>query len=241
VITVEQVKERLARVYDKIQEAGGDPEKITIVAVTKGFDLDAVKAALEAGISDIGENYAQELIYKAESLTDSLTSNESIKPRWHYLGAVQRRKVRRLAPWVSLWQAVASLDEGKEIARWQPGASVLIEVNVAAEPTKKGCTVEELPTLTRGLRSMDLEVAGLMTVAPPGELALARQVFHRLAQAARELELECLSMGMSDDYDAAVAEGATMIRVGRVLFGERPPKKGSITSTDVRGDNAVGS
>ncbi len=231
-ITVEQVKERLAKVHDKIYEAGGDPEKVTIVAVTKGFGLDAINAALEAGISNIGENYAQELLSKAENFSSLSLPGGISKPQWHYLGAIQKRKVRKLAPWVNMWQAVVSLGEGEEIAHWQPGASVLIEVNVSAEPTKRGCKVEELPMLAKGLRSMDLKVSGLMTVAPPGNLSLARQVFRRLAQEARDLGLECLSMGMSDDYDAAVAEGATMIRVGRVLFGERPPKIGSAASTE---------
>jgi uncharacterized pyridoxal phosphate-containing UPF0001 family protein len=142
--------------------------------------------------------------------------------RWHFLGPVQRNKVRPLAPFVALWQTMDRLAAAEAVARHSPGAAVLAQVNTAGDPAKHGCAPEEVPSLVEGLRALGLDVRGLMTVAPAGPAALARRAFRELAAIGRGVGLSELSMGMTDDLEEAVAEGSTMIRIGRGLFGPRP-------------------
>ncbi len=158
---------------------------------------------------DVGENRFQELLAK----TALRGAN------WHFLGQLQRNKVRQLAPWVACWQSVDRAELGTEIARRAPGARVLVEVNVGEEPQKGGCAPAGVPALVDALRAAGLDVAGLMTVPPHGDEP--RRWFARLREQAVALELAELSMGMTDDYEIAVEEGATMVRVGRALFGSR--------------------
>jgi len=145
--------------------------------------------------------------------------------RWHFLGAVQRNKVRSLAPLVTCWQGVARATEGREIARRRPGSAVLVEVDASGVPGRPGCPPGQVAALVADLVSCDLLVCGLMTVAPR-DRAGARAAFRLVRELADELGLPERSMGMSDDLEAAVAEGSTMVRVGRALFGERPPRNG---------------
>lgn len=222
----------LADARTRIEAAGGDPDAVRIVAVTKGFGPDAVRAALAAGLSDVGENYAQELLTKAAALagtplgTDApgLRGNGGV--RWHFLGAVQRNKVRALAPLLLCWQGVARAVEGEAIARHCPGATVLVEVDFTGASSRNGCPPDEVPRLVAELRSCDLDVRGLMTVAPAGGGGDdARQAFRACRDLADRLDLPERSMGMSDDLELAVAEGTTMVRLGRALFGKRPPRR----------------
>jgi pyridoxal phosphate enzyme (YggS family) len=212
------VREGLDRVRERIVAAGGDPDRITIVAVTKAFGLDAVEAALAADAVHVGENYAQELVAKAEALESGLA------PCWHFIGGLQRNKVRALAPHVSLWETVDRVSLGVEIAKRAPAARVLVQVNISEEGSKGGCTPVEAPDLVAALGDYGLDVAGLMGVAAPGDLDRARSQFAGLAALRAGLGLAELSMGMSADLEAAVAEGATIVRVGSALFGPRPPR-----------------
>lgn len=218
---MEGVAERLAALRERITSAGRDWRSVTVVAVTKGVPFESVEEAYQAGLRDFGENYAPALVGRTAENGEPWFETP---PRWHYLGAVQRNKVRRLAPHVSLWQGVDRVAEGIEIARHAPGAGVMVQVNVTAAPHRNGCSYEELPDLVDGLRQQHLDVRGLMCVASQHD---ARADFARLAEAARDVELAELSMGMSDDLEAAVQEGATMVRVGSALFGPRPaPRTG---------------
>jgi len=196
---------------------------VRIVAVTKGFGADAVRAALEVGLDDIGENYADELVAKAGALSDG--GPVATTPAWHYLGAVQRNKVPRLAPLVSCWQGVARIEEGRAIAHRRPGATVLVQVDVAGLPGRGGCPPGQVSELVGALRGEELDVAGLMAVGRPGPSDEARPGFTLVSRLADALDLPVRSMGMSDDFEVAVAEGSTMVRLGRVLFGERPPRR----------------
>ena len=219
------VARRLAEVRRRIEQAGRDPGSVRVVAVTKTFDADAVRAALAAGLADIGENYASELLAKAAQLAGPVPGGAPA-PRWHYLGAVQRRRVRDLAPVVSWWQTVSRAVEGEAIARRAPGATVLVEVDTTGIPGRGGCPADAVPGLVSSLRALDLDVRGLMTVAPPGPAEQARPGFRLVATLARDLGLGELSMGMTGDLDVALAEGATTVRVGRALFGARPADQG---------------
>lgn len=211
---------RLAGVRHRIEAAGGRLDTVRVVAVTKGFGPGAVAAAAAAGLHDVGENYAQELVAKAAALGPPAAG----AVRWHYLGAVQRNKVRSLAPLVACWQSVARAAEGREIARRQPGAAVLVEVDASGVPGRTGCAAGEAPALVGDLVALGLDVRGLMTVAPRGPGA--RDAFRVVRDLADRLGLPERSMGMTDDLEDAVAEGSTMVRVGRALFGDRPPRPG---------------
>jgi len=216
------VAERLHSVRLRIAQAGGDPSAVRVVAVTKGFGPEAVIAARDAGLHDIGENYANELVAKVAALEGEQSAPSLL--RWHFLGAIQRNKVARLAPVIGLWQSVSRAEEGARIARFAPGAMVLVEVDMTGRPGRNGCPPDDVRVLVARLRDAGLDVRGLMTVAPPGPDEAGR-AFASVGSLADELGLEERSMGMTDDLEAAVRAGTTMVRIGRALFGERPAKR----------------
>jgi uncharacterized pyridoxal phosphate-containing UPF0001 family protein len=165
----------MAAVRERITAAGGDPDRITVVAVTKGFGREAPLAALEAGILHLGENYAQELVAKAAVI------GADPAPVWHFIGGLQRNKVRLLAPHVSLWETIDRAALGAEVAKRAPSAAVLAQVNISGETAKGGCPPAETGDLVAALRDQGLEVRGLMGVAAAGDLDRARAQFGRLA------------------------------------------------------------
>jgi len=224
-----EVADRAAMVRRRIEAAGGDPGAVTLVAVTKGFDRSAVVAATAAGLGDLGENYAQELVAKDDG---------DAEVRWHFLGRLQRNKVRLLAGRVALWQSVDRPELGAEIARRAPGAAVLVQVNVSGEAAKGGCRPVDAAGLVEGLRGEGLDVRGLMAVGAAGGSEVARPGFRTLRGLADRLGLDVRSMGMSGDVEAAVAEGTTMVRVGTALFGPRadPPPRGDQRAEPKAGD-----
>jgi len=211
---------RLAAVRARIEAAAPDPGRVVLLPVTKGFGPEAVRTAVAAGLGAVGENYADELVAKAAAVVGAAGT----PPEWHFLGAVQRNKVARLAPLVSCWQAVARIEEGRAIARRHPGARVLVQVDVAGLPGRGGVPPAEVPGLVTALRVEELDVAGLMAVGPPGPPESARPGFREVTRLADGLGLSVRSMGMTDDLEVALEEGATLVRVGRALFGDRPPR-----------------
>ena len=213
----EAVATRLADIRRRVEASGGDPERVRIVAVTKGFGLDAVEAAVGAGLADVGENYAQELLAKAPSGPGGV--------RWHFLGPVQRNKVRKLAPFVTTWHGIDRPVAAESVAAAAPGAEVMVQVNVTGDPGRPGCARDEVGPLVEHVQELPLELSGLMAVGPAEIGEQTRECFRWLSRRAGELGLRELSMGMSDDFEMAVAEGATTLRLGRVLFGPRPEPK----------------
>ena len=213
--------ERLDEVRGRVAASSRDPGSVRMVAVTKGFGPEAARMALAAGVTELGENYADELVAKAGQVAgDDLGTGQ---PVWHFLGSIQRNKVARLAPVVSWWQGLQRLEEGQAIARRHPRSSVLVQVDVTGLPGRGGCAPDRVPELVAALRDEDLEVAGLMAVGPPGPPDASRSGFALVSSMADALGLPVRSMGMSDDLEVALAEGSTMVRVGRALFGERTP------------------
>jgi pyridoxal phosphate enzyme (YggS family) len=212
--------ERLARLRERIDRASADPGSVRLVAVSKGFGVDAVREALRAGVTEVGENYANELLAKS----DEIASEHAAAPEvlWHFLGAVQRNKVARLAPLVDCWQSLSRLEEGRAIARRRPGATVLVQIDIAGLAGRGGCEPSRAPELVAALADEDLDVAGLMAVGVPGPPDASKPGFALVSSLADRLELPVRSMGMSDDLETALAEGSTMVRVGRALFGDRP-------------------
>ena len=216
------VAARLDGVRHRIEAAGGDVERVRIVAVTKGFAPPIIRVALAAGCRDLGENYAQDLLAKVHALDAEPLGDPP--PAWHFLGRVQTNKVRQLAPHVALWQSVDRPDLIREIAKRAPGAAVLVQINLSGEEQKGGCRFEDAGALVANAREAGLDVQGLMGVGPAGDPQLARPGFDRLVALADELALPERSIGMSGDLEVAVAAGATMVRIGRDLFGPRPAR-----------------
>lgn len=206
-----------AEIRRRIDAAGGDPDRIKIVAVTKTFGPETARATLDAGLHRLGENYAAELVEKAHSLVDCDVS-------WHFLGAIQTNKVGRLAPVTSVFESVTRQKEADAIAVRKPGASIMVQVDFTGRPGRNGVAPSEVTDVVERSRALGLDVQGLMTVAPL-EPESARKAFRRLRELADDLGLPERSMGMTQDLEIAVEEGSTMVRVGRALFGDRPHRK----------------
>jgi pyridoxal phosphate enzyme (YggS family) len=211
---ITDVRERIAAAA---RVAGRDPDAVRLVAATKTVPAERVAEAVALGVVDIGENRAQELLAKAEALDARAPPTTEVS--WHFLGRLQRNKVRSLTPRVTWWQSVDREPLGVAIARHAPGARVLVEVNLASEPQKGGCAPGDAARLVDAFRQTGLRVEGLMTIPPAGDDP--RPWFGALRELAGDLGVHELSMGMTDDFEAAVAEGATMVRIGRAIFGAR--------------------
>lgn len=220
--------ERLDRVRADIarhQATGGWTHPVTIIAVTKGFGPDAVTAAAAAGLADVGENRVQEAIAKMDA---------AALPglRWHLIGHLQRNKAKLVPGRFALVHSVDALEIADALDQRAAAAgtevAVLLQVNVAREPQKSGCDPEALPGLARAVRQRaHLRLEGLMTMAPfTDDVDVQRRTFRGLRVLRDTLQeeglwLPTLSMGMSADFATAVAEGATALRLGTVLFGPR--------------------
>jgi pyridoxal phosphate enzyme (YggS family) len=219
----------LARVRETVarrQEAGGWTHPVRIVAVTKTHGPEAVRAALAAGLTDVGENRVQEALQKQDALP-------GLPVAWHLIGTLQRNKARHAVGRFALIHSVDRAELATELDRRVPPGerqAVLVQVNCSGEAQKGGVEPEGLPALLEELAGLSrLDVRGLMTMsALTGDVAEQRRAFRLLRELRDAAErsgarLPELSMGMSGDYPAAVEEGATMIRLGTVLFGERRP------------------
>lgn len=200
-------------------------DEVSIVAVTKGHPLERAREAAAAGLLDLGENRVQEALAKQDAWPDAPV-------RWHLIGHLQRNKAKLAAGRFALIHSLDSvrLADALESAATAAGIvqEVLVEVNVACEPQKSGVLPEEAPDLVRHAATLDhLRLRGLMTMAPyTPDSTVQRRAFRQLRElrdrlATSDLDLGVLSMGMSDDFEIAVEEGATMVRLGTVLFGER--------------------
>ena len=219
----------LQAVRRRISEAlQGDSRAVTVVAVAKTKNVAAVREAFAAGQRDFGESYVQEALPKIAALGD-------LPIVWHFIGAIQGNKVRDVARHFDWVHGVGRLKIAQALARHRSaerGAlNVCIQVNISEESTKGGATLREAPGLARGVAALPgLKLRGLMGIASPtsdversrAEFARLRRLFEELRGAG--LDLDTLSMGMSQDYEAAIAEGATLVRIGTAIFGERQGK-----------------
>jgi len=202
-----RVRDNLARVRERIGQAGGDPERVEVCAAIKYVAADALPALQEAGIELVGENRAQDLLGKQE-LHGELFA-------WDFIGVLQSRKVKDVAPNVRLIHSVAS-DSALRRLEQHPAREVLVEVNVAGEEGKAGVAPEELSGF---IERCPVPVSGLMTMPPFSERPEdSRPHFARLAELAGEHGLQRLSMGTTQDFEVAVEEGATIVRLGTVLY-----------------------
>ena len=223
----EQLKDVQARVKGACLRAGRDPREVTLIAVSKTKPLADLEEAYTYGCRDFGENKVQELVDKYEALPKDI--------RWHMIGHLQRNKVKYIVDKVFLIHSVDSLrlaqEIEKEAAKKNVTVNILVEVNVAGEESKFGSTVEEACILVSGIaRLPHIRVKGLMTIAPyVTDAEENRRYFAKLKQIYVDIIhknidnvfMEELSMGMTGDYEVAITEGATCVRVGTGIFGER--------------------
>jgi PLP dependent protein len=203
----ERVSDNLERVRERIAAAGRHPSEVEILAATKYVPEEELGVLAEAGIELVGENRAQDLLAKRERHAGDFT--------WDFIGAVQSRKVRDIAPNVRLIHSIASESALRQLERF-PAPEILIEVNLAGEESKEGIDPSELASY---IERSPVPVTGLMTMPPFTENAEeSRPYFARLSELAAEHGLSRLSMGTTQDYEVAVQEGSTIIRLGTVLY-----------------------
>ncbi len=217
---IKAIRERIARAAERV---GRDPNQVRLIGAAKTMPPDVVRAAVEAGLTDIGQNYVQEgLAVKSELESSGIGA----VLRWHLIGHLQRNKAARAVEGFDVVQTVDRLSLGRTLARHaaERGVvlSVLLEVKLAAEASKSGIEPAELGGLVEALRAEpSLRVDGLMAIPPVADEAGARRHFRRLRELRDQHALRELSMGMTNDFEIAIEEGATMVRVGRAIFGER--------------------
>lgn len=217
-----------ARIATAATRAGRDPEGVHLVAVSKTVAAERAAEAVAAGVTDLGENRVQEAVAKRPQLPDGV--------RWHMVGHLQTNKARPAASTFAVVHSVDSVRLAEALAARRPEGlddlEVLLEVELTGLPGHTGFAPGDLAAAVTAIDGLDrLRLRGLMTMAPPvADPEQARPVFARLRRLRDELEqghgaaLTELSMGMSDDFEVAVEEGATLVRLGRAIFGERPPR-----------------
>lgn len=187
-----------------------------VVAVSKGFSEKQVQTVRALGLEDFGESYSQEFLPKAQNLVGT-------DVRWHFIGGLQSNKIRKIAPHVSLWHSVDRIKTIDEIAKNASDSKIFLQVNLTKEPKKQGCDRKDIQGLLNHAGSRGLKVLGLMTMGPTDALNPA-PAFSELAKLAKQFDLTELSMGMSNDYQIAVDHGATHLRLGSTIFGNRDLK-----------------
>jgi len=218
------ISENLARVRERIEaacrRAGRSPEEVTLVGVSKGFPAEAVAEACAAGLGDVGENRVQEAEAKIAALAD-----QGVRPRWHLVGHLQTNKVKTALGLFAIIHSVDSVRLAEAVSRRaREPVPILLEVNVGQEASKFGFAPQEVADGLPAIAALsNLDVRGLMTVAPlVDDPEAARPVFRCLRELRDRLGLRELSMGMTDDFEVAIEEGATLVRIGRAIFGPRP-------------------
>ena len=232
------VSAQLAKVRSRIVDAGGDPSKVQVLAVTKGFGPSAIVAAYRAGLTQIGESYAQELVGKLRALTDgSAASSAGQMPsqvaeqmpsqvaeqiQVHFVGHAQTNKVRLLAKHVDVWQSIDRPSLVDEVAKRCGQATVMLQLKVSGAPSQGGCVLAQAPDLLARANDAGLDVIGVMAIGAQGAPETIRNGFETVRRFADDHGLAHRSFGMSGDLEQAIASGATMVRVGTALFGPRP-------------------
>ena len=212
---IDEVKEKAQELVEKVKTKSDG--KATLLPVTKGFGAREVEAMLEVGLTAIGESYAQEMLEKAKVINDD-------KITWHMIGGIQRNKIKKLYKTVDLWHSVDRKEVIEEISKYQKYSKVLIQVDMNKQSKQGGCPPENVPDLIQLANDKELIVEGLMTIGVDKDLEATKNTFAGLAKLAKSMGLKEISMGMSNDFEIAIDYGATILRVGRSIFGERRKK-----------------
>ncbi len=229
------VADNVARVRERMElatrRAGRNVSEITLVVATKGVEVKKIKEAIAAGVRVFGENYVQEA-------KDKIEKTKRQKVSWHFIGNLQKNKAKQAVELFDMIQTVDSIEIAKEISkRAKKPIDVLIEVNLAGEKTKAGVGAKNLTKLVHQMARLEnINLKGLMAIPPLYEdPEISRPFFVTLRRLAEKINRENipglflheLSVGMSNDFEVAIEEGATLVRIGTAIFGERPPKKGT--------------
>lgn len=218
---IERIRDNYLALLERVRRCGG--QSIKVVAVTKTFPASVIRAVHAAGCSAIGENYAQELLAKIDDYRATQVPGDFL-PEVHFVGRLQSNKIRQIADVVSVWQSVDRDSVLQEVALRSPGARIFIQVNATNEIDKGGCPPDQVERLVDLATRRGLTVKGLMAVGPSdGDTRRTAEVFADVARLGRQLGLEGLSMGMTNDLEIAIDAGSTLIRVGSAIFGDRPP------------------
>ena len=226
---IKELKANYGAIAERARHAAPRPDEITVIAVSKTHPAEVLAAAVHAGIADFGENYVQEMTEKHAALTAA-----GIKvPRWHFIGHLQTNKVKYIAPFVDLIHSVDSLRLAEEISRQAEKngrtIDIMLQVNTSGESSKSGCEPNQLAELFDSVRTVPhVNIVGLMTIGSfSTDEGVSRREFSLLARLRDQTEertgvrLRNLSMGMSGDFELALELGATMVRVGTAIFGNR--------------------
>lgn len=216
------VRENVSKIRQRILAAGGIATQL--IAVTKGFGIDAIEAATSANCDGIGENYAQELL-KKYSKDGSLLGENAKQLPVHFIGQLQSNKILGLLGVVNYWQTVDRVSVITQLAksRQVPAPEIFVQVNSTGEQSKGGCAPGEVEELCLAATQAGLLVVGLMTIGPTnGSIQECEKAFRGVRKMADNLGLAQCSMGMSDDFECAVGCGSTIVRVGSGIFGARP-------------------
>lgn len=211
-----------ARIREAAQASGRDSGAVGLLAVSKTKPAAAIREAAACGLRDFGENYLQEALQKQIELAD-------LPLTWHFIGPIQSNKTRALAEHFAWVHSVDRLKIAQRLSEQRPNhlppLNICLQINISDEDSKSGCSIEQLPELARAVTQLpNLRLRGLMAIPAPSSDAQQQQLaFARLRelQASLQLDLDTLSMGMSDDLEAAIAQGSTWVRIGSALFGAR--------------------
>ena len=212
---IEGVKERAHELAEVVKTKSGG--NAILLPVTKGFGVREVEAVLEVGLTKVGESYAQELLEKAKNITDNRID-------WHMIGRIQRNKVKKLSETVDLWHSVDRKELIAEISKYKKDSKILIQVDMNERYQQGGCSPENVPGLIEFASDKGINVEGLMTIGVDQDVETTRNIFAELAKLSKKMGLKEISMGMSNDFEIAIDYGATILRVGRSIFGERAKK-----------------
>lgn len=227
----ENIRDVTHRIDEACKRVGRTPHGVTLVAVSKAFDSGKIADAVHQGVEDIGENFAQELLEKRKQLSEE-------RIRWHFVGHVQTNKVKYIVGFIHLIHSVDSFKLAAEIDKWAAKVGrkidILVEVNTSGEATKHGVRPDRTLQLVKGIAPLrNLQVRGLMTMGPflpdPEQSRPCFRILRELSEDVRrealgEVDMTHLSMGMTNDFEVAIEEGATLVRLGTAIFGPRPER-----------------
>lgn len=233
-MTVAEIKRNFEIVKERVKKAAlscsRNPNEIKIVTISKTHPADIVINAIKAGVNVFGENYVQELKEKIQLLE----SQNITQPEWHFVGHLQTNKVKYIVPYISLIHSVDSVHLAEEISyqakKYYKTIDILLQINTSGEKSKFGCEPQEACDIFRAIKEIEnINIAGLMTIGSfsedeniyRNEFRLLRSIKEQMNEKYPEVNVMNLSMGMTHDFEAAIEEGATIVRIGTAIFGER--------------------
>ena len=215
-VSSSEISSNYHSIVERVSQIGGD-RRVTVVAVSKTQASSAIELAYRGGVADFGENYGSELTKKAKELS-------ALPISWHMIGALQSKNILQIAPFVSLWHSISRRKELDILGQLTPAPDALIQVNYSDDSGRNGVLASQVEDLVKYGLDLRINIRGLMVVTPVVPVAERAKIFRDTYRLGSSLGLREFSMGMSDDFESAVQEGSTIVRVGRAIFGQRAQK-----------------